>query len=482
MAVKHRLSSAFPEEQGVSSAGILHFIEAVEKKGLELHSLMLLRHGVIVAQGWWAPYAAELPHMLFSLSKSFTSSAVGLAVAEGLLTVDDPVISFFPDQLPKDVSDHLARMQVRHLLTMSTGHAEDTTGKIRQAQDGDWVKAFLSVPVENPPGAPFVYNSGATYMLSAIVQKLTGMSLLDYLRPRLFEPLGIENPTWESCPRGINTGGWGLSVRTEDIARFGQMYLQKGVWEGKRILPEGWVEAASRKQVSNGDNAKSDWAQGYGYQFWRCRHHAYRGDGAFGQYCLVMPEQDAVLAITSGLGDMQAVLNLVWRHLLPAMRPGSLRTNRAVQARLAQKLGGLRLDPPAGLVETPAAQAVSGVEYSFEPNEANLSSARLDFEGGKCIFTYTGATGTARVTCGSENWLLGETALFNMFGESRPVAAHFAWIANDHLLLTLRFYTTPFCWTISARFGEDQLKLDVQTNVSFGPLQLPSLVGRKVGA
>lgn len=482
MMIKHRLSSAFPEEQGVSSAGIRHFIEAVEEKSLELHSFILLRHGVNIAQAWWAPYAAELPHMLFSLSKSFTSSAVGLAVAEGLLTVDDPVISFFPDQLPGVVSDHLAGMQVRHLLTMSTGHAEDTTGKIRQAQSDDWVKVFLSLPVENRPGAPFVYNSGATYMLSAIVQKLTGLTVLDYLRPRLFEPLGIENPTWESCPRGINTGGWGLSIRTEDIARFGQLYLQKGVWEGERILPEAWVKEATRKQVANGDNPKSDWNQGYGYQFWRCRHNAYRGDGAFGQYCLVMPEQDAVLAITSGLGDMQAVLNLVWRHLLPAMRPGPLRANRAAQARLAEKLGGLRLDPPAGLDGIPAAQTVSGVEYSIEPNEAKISSARFDFEDGKCTLTCTGETGPARVTCGAGNWLLGETALFNIFGRSQPVAAHFAWIVSDHLLLTLRLYTTPFCWTISARFREDELKLDIRTNVSFGPLQQPSLVGRRVGA
>ncbi|MBE0699599.1 MAG: serine hydrolase, partial [Anaerolineaceae bacterium] len=301
-----------PERQGIPSSAILRFVEAIEKKHLELHSFMLLRHGILVAKGWWNPYHPDYPHMLFSLSKSFTSSAVGLAVAEGRLSVDDAVVSFFPDDLPELVSENLKAMKVKHLLTMSTGHAEDTTGRLRDTVDGNWVKSFLSLEVENVPGKPFVYNSGATYILSAIIQKVTGMTVLEYLRPRLFEPLGIENPTWETCPMGINTGGWGLNVRTEDIAQFGQLYLNKGVWNGRRILAQEWVEQASSAQVPNGDNPESDWNQGYGYQFWRCRHGAYRGDGAFGQYCIVMPEQDAVLAITSGLGDMQAVMNLVW--------------------------------------------------------------------------------------------------------------------------------------------------------------------------
>ena len=161
-------------------------------------------------------------------------------------------------------------------------------------------------------------------MLSAIVQKVTGMTVLDYLRPRLFEPLGIEHPTWETSPQGISAGGFGLSIRTEDIARFGQLYLQRGKWQGKQLVPAAWVEAATARQTSNGSNPQSDWDQGYGYQFWRCRHGAYRGDGAFGQFCVVLPEQDAVIAITSGVKDMQAVLNLVWDKLLPAMKPSSL--------------------------------------------------------------------------------------------------------------------------------------------------------------
>src|SRR5207244_5422812 len=170
--------------------------------------------------------------------------------------------------------------------------------------------------------------------LSAIVQKVTGMTVLDYLKPRLFEPLGIEHPTWEASPQGITAGGYGLSIRTEDIARFGQLYLQKGKWQEKQLVPESWVEAATARQTSNGSNPKSDWDQGYGYQFWRCRNGAYRGDGAFGQYCIVMPEQDAVIVITSGLRDMQAVLNLVWETLLPGMSKKTLPADKANRAKL----------------------------------------------------------------------------------------------------------------------------------------------------
>ena len=282
-----------------------------------MNSFMLVRHGHVVAEGWWAPYGPDAPHSLYSLSKSFTSTAVGLAIAEGKLSVDDEVLKFFPEDAPAEPGSNLKAMRVSDLLRMSTGHQVEP----QRPPDKAWTKTFLAQPVPFKPGTHFLYNTSATYMLSAIVQKATGMTVLDYLRPRLFDPLGIEHPTWETSPQGISTGGFGLSIRTEDIARFGQLYLQKGKWNGKQLVPAAWVEAATARQTSNGSNPKSDWDQGYGYQFWRCRHGAYRGDGAFGQFCIVMPEQDAVIAITSGVKDMQAVLNLVWDKLLPAMKP-----------------------------------------------------------------------------------------------------------------------------------------------------------------
>jgi CubicO group peptidase (beta-lactamase class C family) len=174
---------------------------------------------------------------------------------------------------------------------------------------------------------------------------VTGETVLDYLKPRLFEPLGIEKPDWPASPQGNTVGGWGLSIKTEDIAKFGQLYLQKGQWNGKQLVPASWVEQATSKQVSNGSDPSKDWDQGYGFQFWRCRHNAYRGDGAFGQFCLVLPDQDAVVAITANCRDMQAELNIVWEKLLPAFHDAPLPASADEQAKLKQTLAALAVRP-----------------------------------------------------------------------------------------------------------------------------------------
>ena len=473
------LKRSSPEAQGIASSAILAFVEAADRDIDSLHSLMLLRHGKVVAEGWWAPYAPELPHMLFSLSKSFTSSAIGLAVAEGLLTVDDRVLSFFPDEAPAEVSENLAAMRVRDLLTMTTGHGEDTVDHLRDSADDNWARAFLARPVQYAPGTHFLYNSGASYMLSAIIQKLTGQTLLEYLTPRLLEPLGIRDATWETCPRGINTGGWGLNIKTEDIARFGQMYLQKGTWHVKRILSEAWIEEATAYHSDNRGNDTNqnvDWQQGYGYHFWRCRHNAYRGDGAFGQYCLVMPDQDAVLAITSGVENMQSVLDLVWEHLLPAMQDAALPEDAAAEQQLRDKLASLALAPQAGQASSPAEAKVSGRRFVFDANEQGIESISFDFDEQGCVYTVRDAAGEHHIQCGRGAWVKGSTRLET--GAPMPVAASFAWLADDTLALKLCYYETPFCPTVTCRFTDEDVTYEFRSNVAFGVKERPQLAGR----
>ena len=236
------LPRSAPEAQGVSSPAVLAFIKAADQQIDSLHSFMLVRHGHVVAEGWWAPYSAATPHSLYSLSKSFTSTAVGIAAAEGKLSIDDPVLKFFPEEAPAQPSANLKAMRLADLLRMSTG--QQTEPPRRNTEP--WTKTFLAHPVPFKPGTHFQYNTSATYMLSAIVQKATGQTVLDYLTPRLFEPLGIAKPTWETSPQGISAGGYGLSIRTEDIAKFGQLYLQKGKWNGKQLVPAAWVESGDR--------------------------------------------------------------------------------------------------------------------------------------------------------------------------------------------------------------------------------------------
>ncbi len=251
MTATGSLPRSTPEAQGVASSAILDFVARAEATISHLHSFMLMRHGHVIAEGWWKPYAPARPHMLFSLSKSFTSTAIGMAVSEGVLSVNDKVVSFFPGELPESVSTNLAEMRIWDLLTMSTGHSVDTLAAIYQSPGRSWAQLVLAQPVDHTPGTHFVYNSGATYLLSAILQSVTGQRLLDYLTPRLFEPLGIVSPTWEQDPRGIDVGGWGLSITTEDIAKFGQLYLQRGCWNGAQLVPAEWVDSATSKQVDN---------------------------------------------------------------------------------------------------------------------------------------------------------------------------------------------------------------------------------------
>ncbi|MBE6611542.1 MAG: serine hydrolase [Ruminococcaceae bacterium] len=317
----YSFETAAPESVGIDSAAIAEFEARIRKESCGHQGYMLWRRGKLVASSIASPYRVTDKRHVYSISKSWTSTAIGIAVDEGLLSVEDSVISFFPELLPETVSDNLAAMKVKHVLSMNTGHDTDTLGRVGTAEP-EWAKRFLSLAVEHEPGTHFAYNSTATYMLSAILTKLTGMRMLDYIRPRLLNPLGIKDVTWDESPDGVNTGGWGIHVSPEDMLKLGILYLNKGVWNGKRILSEEWVEAASSYQSDNSANGNADWKLGYGYQFWRCQHNCYRGDGAYGQYIIVSPDTGSVMVIISETGDMQKVLDIYWETILASMTDG----------------------------------------------------------------------------------------------------------------------------------------------------------------
>ncbi|GGH80077.1 CubicO group peptidase (beta-lactamase class C family) [Pullulanibacillus pueri] len=293
------------------------FIKRVEKLQLNVHGIMVTQFGKTWGEHYWT---ADEPHVLHSLSKSFTSCAVGMAVSEGRLSLGDKVIDFFQKHTLLTADEKIKALTVRHLLTMAHGRHQpimmsDQREKIKER---DWVHYFLNYPLDRMPGETFVYDTGSTYMLSAIIQEITGQTLRDYLVPRLFQPLGIENPRWDTCPRGRSLGGAGLYLRVSDISRFGNMLLNNGVWEGKQWVPEDYLQEATSKQISSGNGENGpDWLQGYGYQFWMCRYGAYRGDGSNGQFCIVMPDLSAVIAINSQEEKMQSILEGVWECIVP---------------------------------------------------------------------------------------------------------------------------------------------------------------------
>ena len=475
-----KLPRSLPETQGVSPGGLLDFVNTIESQKLNVHSVMVMKHGQVVAEGWWAPYAPELKHTLYSLSKSFTSTAVGMAVAEKKLTVEDKVVSFFPKDVPATVSPNLAAMRVKDLLTMSTGHDKDTTPALRNGTDGNWVKSFLAQPVEHEPGKVFVYNSGATYMLSAIVQKLTGQTVLEYLKPRLFGPLGIEGEDWEVSPQGISTGGWGLRIRTEDIAKFGQLYLQKGVWNGKRLIAEAWINDATSAEVQSkggkGDASVNDWIQGYGYQFWRCRNDAYRADGAFGQFCVVMPKEDAVVTITAESNNTQGILDAIWNHILPALRGTDMASAKMQQAALTRKLTTLTLLPTVSEASMSVASQISGKTYAIADNTLHVKDVSLTFGKDGCIFKLQDDKGDHQVLCGIGRWR-DSTTTFSVTplmltptpvpgGDTRKVAGSGSWQDANTFVMLWRFIETAHYDKVTCRFGSEGVQVEFQSSVS----------------
>ncbi|MET7729789.1 serine hydrolase domain-containing protein [Streptomyces sp. NPDC005402] len=447
------LPMSTPAAQGVDAAGIQAFLDALEAEPhLEPHSLMLLRHGQVVASGWWAPYAPERPQLLYSLSKSFTATAAGFAVAEGLIRLDDPVISYFPE-FEADVTDPRSRaMLVRHVASMASGHAEETLDRARALDRDELVRGFLLVPPDQDPGTVFAYNQPATYTLAAIVQRVTGQKLTEYLRPRLFEPLGIGEVAWIPDRRGRELGFSGLHATTDAIARLGQLYLRGGVWEGERLLPESWVAEATRIQIAHEAplvGGWADWQQGYGYQFWMARH-GYRGDGAYGQFCVVLPEQDAVLAITSETVDMQKVLDLAWEHLLPAFRVDPLPGGEAADAALAGRLTRLAL-PPAEGKPAPADRAEDWHTAAFTPHggrcagQPTLTAVEVD-PGGRVTLVDDGERLELGFGTGEGGWTVVDEPL--------PVAVSGGWTDAETLVVDLAFLETPHHLLVTCSLGD----------------------------
>lgn len=464
-----RLPRGAPHEHGVSAQHIADFLDSVEQGGPELHSLMVLRDGVVVAEGWWDPYRADLQHEMFSVTKVVAATAFGFARAEGLLDLDDPVLDHLGDLAPERPDPRLARLRLRHLLTMTTGHPEGVHAELFSLDD--WERSAMAFPFEHEPGTEFAYTSAATYLLGVAVQRATGRSMSEYLGPRLFEPLGIADVRWDRSPSGHENGGFGLMARTEDLARLGQLYLDDGRWAGRQVLPEGWAAEALAHQVPS-RNDQVDWRQGYGFGFWRCRHGAVRADGAFGQYSIMFPEQRAVVAITSGTQDLQGVLDRVWEHLLPAFAddaPGGPDDD----ARLAERLAGLRLPTPVGAAGPTV--PLAGRTLRLPPNPQRLEQVTVMAtrpDGAVSELALHGPDGARRLAVGSGEWATGTLPWAGR--TDAPVAVAGAWTSPDMHELHVRWTQTPSCLVLRTTVAGGTARVDGAFTVRFsGPTTLP---------
>jgi CubicO group peptidase (beta-lactamase class C family) len=464
-AFSQTLPRSTPEAEGISSEAIQKYIEKIDPKKHELHSYMLIRHGKVISEAWWKPYAADKVHSMYSVSKSWTSTAIGFAVAEKRLTVQDKVLSFFPEYADLKDKPFLQDLRVQDLLTMSVGHDKEPLRSVIVMQP-DWIRGFLNHPIVAKPGTKFLYNTLATYMLSAIIQKVTGETTLAYLKPRLLDPLHITGIDWELDQKGINVGGWGIRVKTEDMAKLGLLYLNKGKFEGKQILPAAWVAEATRKHIDQEPDATAekratgqyaDWIQGYGYQFWRSRHNSFRGDGAFGQYILMIPEQDAVLIITSESQDLPDDLNQVWENLLPAFQTKALPNNPKALATLQQFNASRQLDAPTN--ELPFKNLQSAI--TLEKNQFDFASMQIQTKGEAAELTIISKDSTKHTfKLGFRTWGIGKSNLVGPYmlraarvdlAKKAPFdyAGSYRILDDQSIEITLRYFESPHRWTFT---------------------------------
>ena len=322
MSHRRLLARSVPSAERVDANSVMALLDRLDERSVECHSIMVVRHGRVVAEGWWAPYSPDRPHLLYSLTKSFFSVAVGFAVADGLLNLDDRVVDVLDDHVPARVSPRARQLSVHHLLTMTTGHRADALADAWALEPADLVKGFLRVPAHDPAGTRHAYNNPTSFVLARMVERVTGRSVPDLLDDRLFRPMGVEHAEWDRVASGTTFGFHGLHLTTEAVAAFGEMLLRQGRWHGSQLVAPEWVELATRRHVETVQTddgwRTADWLQGYGYHFWLSRH-GYRGDGAMGQYCLVIGEHDLIVAITAATTDLQAPLDAVWDCLLPGM-------------------------------------------------------------------------------------------------------------------------------------------------------------------
>jgi hypothetical protein len=437
-----------PSELNVDAGQILAFLDAVEASGMEFHSLMILRHGAVVAEGWWAPYRRDDVHLMYSLSKTFTAMAVGIAVREGLFSTEDLVADLLPDLVPARLPDHLRQLRVRHLLAMASGHREETLERIAE-MGPDPVRNFLSLVPDEPPGSVFAYNQGNPLTLSQIITTVTGQRMIDYLRPRLLDPLGIEQAEWTATAAGIDQGYSGLHVTTEATAKLGQLILRNGQWGAVQLIPSGYVAECRRRQIDTIGWSGPDWQQGYGYLMWMCRHGAQRGDGAFGQFAIVLPDADAVVACTARIDDMQAQLDVIWEHLLPAFRD-SPPTGPADRA-LAERLEQLSITPLAAGRPGPRQPVELSPADMDEPFDDQIKSARIEPLPGGTRLVLTGRGGEHAFDVPDGQWADG--VLPGLSAQFPEVSVSGGWVAENEYHADLIWRCAPHRLELRARLG-----------------------------
>nr|MDD6335953.1 serine hydrolase [bacterium] len=461
----HDLPHASLAALGIPYKAAHALLDAMDKH--EFHTFVVTRHGKVAMEGAYAPYPMEASRLVYSCSKNFLATAIGLAIGEGLFKLEDRILDLLPEYAPEHPSPYQQQLTVHDLLCMASGHEKDTSGQALSTPGADPVRTFFAIPIAYPPGTHFVYHTTATYVLSHLLQKLSGQNAHAYLKPRLFDKLGITGTQWQQSAMGVDIGGSGLHVSADGLARLALLYAQDGVWQGERILSHDWVERATKKQVENfaanhvthSDGQAWDWAQGYGYQFWRCRHNGYRGDGAYGQFNMVFPDQHLTFSSTGQLPavmDMQRFLDDFYANFLLALSDTPLAEDTAAQADVDARTGALAL-PVCGQTQSPAFPFIDGAVYRLEKNALGLTSLSVASQGDGLVLRLGDAGGghTLAVGVGSwaqtlQGWPIGAGTLY----------ARAAWESVYRLAVHLRAWGSVQSTVLRLTFTDNRVQVE----------------------
>lgn len=454
-----------PSAKGIDAAQIAAFLDDVEGAGLDLHDLMIWRDGSVVAEGWHWPYRADRLRMTHSMTKSVTACAIGLLIDEGRLSLADRVATFFPEE-DIEAGTRQARMTIEDLLTMRSGHASEVSGSIWRGIGTSWVREFFRIPVVFEPGTKHVYSSAASYMLSAIVSRVTGETIEAYLKPRLFDPLGMRDVRWDIGPDGVNPGGNGISMRTEDGLKFGILHAQKGVWEGKQLLPPSWVEAATRAHG----------VPDYGYH-WVIGDGYYAALGVFVQMILIFPDANAVIALNGAMEESRVLLPHLRKHFPAAFRQAG---SDQADAALAQRLAMWPAEPHLVSLAPGDAARLAG-RWSVNENGLGISEFRMAFDEQRVHVMFVDAEGEYGVVAGHECWTETVTDLrgaslhhgYRLAGAPTIAGGH--WIAPNEYELVVHFVETAFRDTFRFRLARGELAIERFVNINSGDRVWPLL-------
>ena len=402
-----------PESLGIPSNAILSFLERIDGERICMHGFLLVRHNRIATEGYWSPWTADRKHRMYSVSKSFVSLAVGMMIEEGKLGLDDRVADYWPEKLPENLHPWVAESTVRDLLTMSTAHSRTSYTR----DDPDWVWTFFNKEPSHPPGSLFSYDTAATVVLNATVEKLAGMPFLDYMRPRFLDRIGFSEDAWcIRTPEGVSWGGSGVICTLRDLARVGLTCLNLGKWGDEQVLPEDYVREATAKQIDN--TARGN--PGYGYQIWRNKGNGFAFRGMGSQYAVGFPDKDFLftcISDTQGAESGTPILDVMLEELFPHLSDTPLPEDPETQDALRSKIDQLAVLPVPGQTDSTCADSMNGIWYNLDENPMGITRMRVTLEGDQGTWEYTNGQGDNTLTFGIGRTVTGRFPQRNYFGE-----------------------------------------------------------------